>query len=273
LQDVVREVGMRNNQLEFLRFKSLMNGMPMTHLFYIDESMEGDHIALVAIRVSIEDWRASLDCLKSFRRDLRATAGVSVAAELHATELVGERGVIGGQRIGIRRGVDILQQSLGSLSKLPNVKIIGAHSRNKRKMDQLFEWTLNRIEQNIRQEESHAILICDKGKEALYPSISRRMRHYNYIPSQFGDWGTGEKAKNIQLERFIEDPVFVDSRHSLFIQAADHAAYSLLRHCVPHPNPRKRAFGLDGLYRSLDTALEKRANAKDPDRLGIIRVW
>ena len=47
------------------------------------------------------------------------------------------------------------------------------------------------------------------------------MHVFNPIPSQFGEWSPGQKAKNITVDRIIEDPIFKASHHSYFVQLVD----------------------------------------------------
>jgi hypothetical protein len=76
-------------------------------------------------------------------------------------------------------------------------------------------------------------------------------------------------AKNLPLDRIVEDIWYKDSAASFFVQAADFCAFSLLRFESPTPNVRRH--GLQDAFRILDRALVKRAFAGDPKRLGIIR--
>lgn len=96
----------------------------------------------------------------------------------------------------------------------------------------------------------------------------RKMRRFNPIPSQFGDWGDGKgSAMNLTLSRILEDIVYRDSAKSLFIQAADCCSWALLRN--QNPLASKTAFGLDKSFLILEPILVKSAYRKDP--MGIIR--
>jgi hypothetical protein len=92
---------------------------------------------------------------------------------------------------------------------------------------------------------------------------------YNPIPSKLGDWGDGQKAKNIPLQRVIEDPVFKKSHQSYFIQLADAVAYALLKREVA-PTPHVKRYGIDKMFeKSLSGVCYKWASPADP--LGIVR--
>jgi hypothetical protein len=115
---------------------------------------------------------------------------------------------------------------------------------------------------------SHAILLCDEGKEADYTRLVRKMSVFNPIPSQYGVWqDTGSTTRNIPIDRIIEDPFFKKSERSYFIQMADFCAYALLR--KERPIPSKSRYGLDSVFMELEPICVKEANPRDP--YGIIR--
>lgn len=71
-------------------------------------------------------------------------------------------------------------------------------------------------------------------------------------------------------DRIVEDLVYRKSERSLFIQAADFCAFSLLR--MEAPTPATIGHGLQDAFMLLEPVLVKVAYATDPRRLGIIRV-
>ena len=94
------------------------------------------------------------------------------------------------------------------------------------------------------------------------------MRVHNQIPSQFGVWGdSGEKTKNIPLDKLIEDPMFKDSKTSYFIQLVDFCAYSILRKEVE--NIQKNVLGIQDAFLALEPIFEKKACKYD--KYGIIK--
>src|SRR5207253_6841889 len=97
----------------------------------------------------------------------------------------------------------------------------------------------------------------------------RKMSVYNPIPSKVGDWGGGVAAKNIPVQRVIEDPIFKKSHQSYFIQLADAVAYALLKREVA-PTPHVKRYGIDKLFeRSLGGVCYRAASKSDP--FGIVR--
>lgn len=114
----------------------------------------------------------------------------------------------------------------------------------------------------MKAQNSRAIIISDEGKN--FDRLVRRMRRYNPIQGHYG--GVLQRP----LDRIIEDPVYRKSERSLFIQAADFCAFSLLRMEAPTPAIITRR--LESAFMDLKPVLETRAYAKDPRKLGIIRV-
>ena len=133
-------------------------------------------------------------------------------------------------------------------------------------LDRLF----NRIQTNVSrlQPQSHALVIFDKGKEHQITKLSRRLAVFNYIPSQFGYWPGGVRARNIVTDRIIEDPVFRDSRDSYFLQLIDFAAFALLKREIP-PSPFILRWGYHTLFARLEPVLCLAASGTDPQ--GIVR--
>ncbi len=134
--------------------------------------------------------------------------------------------------------------------------------------ERAFEWLLNRIHRAMEAWGSHALLICDTGKEIQYTRISRRLHVYNPIPGKYGKWpDSGKSTKNIPIFRIIEDPFFKKSEQSYFIQCVDFCAYALLRR--ENQIPSKNRYGLHQAFQILRPILVLEANSRDPD--GIIR--
>jgi hypothetical protein len=239
------------------------------HLVYIDDSQDqrARLYTFSALAVPAERWRAVFAEIRHFRRQIRDSDGIYVTKELHAWKFVsGRRRIAPGivtkwRRCSIfREALTVLAQQQDSLS-LFNVAL---HHRQ----DWAFERLLNRINRTMQAYGSHALLICDEGKEAEYTRLVRRMGVYNPIPSAYGVWrDLGTMTRNIPIEYIVEDPFFKRSDRSYFIQMADFCAYALLRRECPLPS--KTRYGLDTAFNLLAPICVTAANRRDP--LGIIR--
>ncbi len=236
------------------------------HLAYIDESADERVFVYSALVVPSDQWRAAFSLLQEHRRALKAAYGIYVRKELHAWKFVTGRGRIADRVVFKSQRAAIFRDTLRVVSTLPGIQIFNA-AFPKANYAIAFERLLNRVNRTMQSWGSHALLICDEGKEALYTKMVRRMAVFNPIPSQFGAWDDGRQWRNIPLERIIEDPFFKQSSRSYFIQAADFTAYSLLRQ-ESQLESRNR-YGIHEAFNVLEQALFTGANRRDPR--GIIR--
>jgi hypothetical protein len=230
------------------------------HLVYVDDSKDDKTCCFSAIIIPADRWNDALQHLIDFRESINKLSGIYMALELHATDWLGGRGNVAKRTVPRSERAILFRYALKHYAKIPECSIINAHGR--RSQDQLlFERLCNRIQTNMAKQKSRAIIISDEGKS--YDSLVRRLRRYNPIPSRFGG------VVHCPLDRIVEDLVYRKSERSLFIQAADFCAFSLLRMESPTPAMLKR--GLQDAFLLLKPALERRAYAKDPRKLGIIR--
>lgn len=234
------------------------------HIIYVDDSKDEKLACFSALAVPADSWHVTLDRFISLRRILRETEGVPIRFEFHATDWLGGKGWFDKP---IRRPdrVRIYDYLLAGVAMMPGIQLFNA-AVPQHKEDIAFERLLNRINVNMRKSSSHAIIITDQGKD--YTKMLRRLRRYNPVQSKYGAWDGGAATKNLVLDRILEDIVFRDSRHSLFIQAADLCGYALLRR--ENPLRSKTALGLHYSMFILERIMVKAAFGSDP--LGIIRA-
>lgn len=234
------------------------------HLVYIDDSKDEKLACFSAISIPEDNWRAALDHLIAVRRIMKDCDGVRVTFELHATDWLGGRGNPSHRSISKWRRASLFDYFLAGIALLPSAAVFNA-AVPRAQEERAFEWLINRINVNMSKAGSRAILISDEGKD--YDFMLRRMRRFNYIPSRFGRWDGGAMSKNIPADRVLEDIVYRKSHRSLFIQAADCCAFSLIRR--ENPTAAARKYGFHQSLMILDRVLVKQANHRDP--LGIIR--
>lgn len=247
------------------------------HIFYVDESYDQTKFVISSLRVDVSEWKDVLAGIKAFRVDLRNTHGVKLKSELHAQTFVRHcSDGISSRMLSISERRVIFEQCIDFIATLP-IQIINiclplqkfggrSNEAHFQAVDRLF----NRIQTNITrlQPPSHAVIIFDKGKEQQITKLSRRLSAFNYIPSQFGAWLGGAKAKNILTDRIIEDPVFRESHDSYFLQLIDFVAFALLKREVP-PSPFVLKWGYHTLFDRLRPVLC--LDASRTDARGIVR--
>ncbi|WP_116970831.1 DUF3800 domain-containing protein [Blastomonas sp. UPD001] len=237
------------------------------HLVYIDDSKDKKSVCFSGIMLPVGVWLEAFNFLIETRRKIKASHGIYTRTELHATDWIGGRGNVAPGTVVRTERVKLFNFMLAQIVKLPGVSILNAHGPRASE-DELFKRLIQRIENTAKARKSHALVISDEGKN--YDFLLRKMRRHNYIPSALGAWADGSSSKNIPAEHLVEDIVYRDSKRSLFIQAADFCAFSLLR--FEDPTPKAISMGFDQSFLILEPALLKIAFKADPRKLGIIRA-
>jgi len=275
-------------------------------LFYVDESFDDTKFCLSAIGVTHVEWHECFRRVREHRTQLKRDHGLYLRKEVHAHEFVSGRGQVSDRVVGKYTRTRIFEGLLKLTAELPSAMVMNVClDRRGRKDVQLDAWDrlVNRIERTMLEMESRelplrrslvasastgltaieghdlelrltryrprAIIIADEGRELELTRVLRKMSVYNPVPSRLGAWADGTRARNIPVERVIEDPVFKKSHQSYFIQLADAVAFALLKREVP-PTPHVKKYGLDRMFeRCLAQVCVKRASPADP--LGIVR--
>jgi hypothetical protein len=236
------------------------------HFVYIDDSGDEKNRCFSALIIHESAWKIAQSQIKNYRRELKASDGMFVTKELHATEFVAGRGKIGTRMVPKGRRCQIFRDTLALIASLPNSHMLNAIA-SKANERVIFERLINRINRAMSEWKSNAIIFHDEGKDYTY--LIRRMGIYNPIRSKYGVWPGGSPIKNIPTDRILEDIVFRDSKESVFIQMADFCAYALFR--SEFPLASKTKYGLDTAFSVLHPLCITAAYKKDPKRLGIIR--
>jgi hypothetical protein len=236
------------------------------YLVYVDDSRDAGICIFSALLIPSAQWKTSFAAIKEYRRELKQEYGIFMSKEFHATEFVSGHGRISDRVVFKGTRCRIFRETLERVARLPHAQLINAVMPIGRET-WAFERLLNRINRTMLAWNSQAIMLCDEGKESIYTRLARKMGVFNPIPSDRGDWGTGQATRNIPLDRILEDPIFKKSHSSYFIQMADFCAYSLLRREVQLES--KNRYGLHECFASLSPILFRGACRSDPE--GIIR--
>ncbi|MEP4884808.1 MAG: DUF3800 domain-containing protein [Alphaproteobacteria bacterium] len=229
------------------------------HLIYIDDSYERPYITFSAVAVPATQWLTTFRAIRDWRRRLKETDGIFVQKEFHATEFIGGRGRLGPKIITKYRRSQIFRNAFQLLNSLDGVRVFNVCRTSQH--DWAFERLLTRIERTMRAWDSHALLVCDEGKELEYTRLARRMSVFNPIYRSDGS------IDHVPLDRILEDPFFKESHRSYFVQMADFCAYGLLRR--EKPLASKNAYDVHKAFDLLDNVVVRAANPSDP--MGVIR--
>lgn len=242
-------------------------------LCYIDESYDANRFAMSAVIVPDHAWADCFQTIKSFRKGLKISDGVFVNKELHSTDFVAGRGQIAPGVISKHRRCEIFREVLDMVADLPGCALMNGcwegakpHDAHRIALDRI----VNRLQRRCVEGDDQVILFIDRGRENEIRKTTRRMHVFNRIPSQYGQWGSGQLTKNITVDRILEDPIFKDSRESYFLQIADFVAFALLKSESP-PTPHVQRYNLHTAFDLLSSVCIVKAHAADPRHLGIIR--
>lgn len=276
-------------------------------LTYVDESYDDSLFCLSAMLIRHTEWAECFRKIKAFRKEIKEEFEVPISYEIHSHEFVAGRGRPSKRIITKWERSRIFHRSLGLVASLPRVHLFNVCLEKRgRQHPQVDAWDrlTNRVERTmveferreiklrkdllaklgsnaldgvelsflrVRLEDykSTALFIADEGHEQEITRALRKMRVVNFIPSKYGSWGDGSRAKNLTTEHIIEDPVFKPSNRSYFIQLADCVAFSLLkRETKPTANVLK--YRLDKMFEDCCRGIcYKKAALNDP--LGIVR--
>ena len=207
------------------------------HLIYIDDSGDEELSIFSALTIRADKWSSCLEEIKNFRRGIQTSDGIFLYAEFHAWKFVSGRGKIADGVVPKGRRCQIFKQTLQMVAMLPGARLFNVVFPTKASGD-AYEALLIGINRILQTWDSHAILICDEGKDAIYTRIVRRM----------------QKLKNGTIDRILEDPFFKQSDQSYFIQLSDFCAYALLRQ--ERPIASKTRYRLDQAFNLLEPISE-----------------
>lgn len=200
------------------------------HLFYIDESADEKLFVVTALAIPAAHWRTIYNKVRSFRLDLQHMEGIDIHYELHAWKFVSGRGNIANRIVTKGRRCQLFQDTLRLVAALPETRLFTSVSTTDQQ-ELGFNSLILKMQEFLEGKNSHAILICDQGKEAFYTRSVRLLQ------------------ANGSADNIIEEPFYKDSAHSYFVQLSDFCAYALLRQ--ENPLASKTKYGLDQAFKIL----------------------
>ena len=233
----------------------------------MDDSGEDEVRAFSMLTVPVDQWKTCFNGIKEYRRKLRASDGIFMKKELHATKFLSGRGYWTDRHVSLERRCEIYRDCLLHITRLPGVRLfsgIGSRANEER----ILERMLNRLNRALHEWGSYAVCVSDEGKD--YAHLTRRMGAFNPIPSMFEGWRDG-LTKNIPVDRLIDDFFYRRSHESYFIQVVDFCCYALLR--SEKQLPSKNALGIHTAFDILGPICQTQCTRNDHRKLGIIRVF
>ena len=185
-----------------------------TYVAYIDDSGDEHTAVYTALLVPVENWNETLGLWLDFRKNLYSKYFIPASFELHATDLLGSKGVpapsitygVNTDRGVRRRVLNLAVAAIGQLSSIRMISKALPHA----KPAACYRALLAEIDSQLEAEGSWAIMIVDgEGNDGTHKAAHRDLE--------------------ISSRRVVEDPWFVDSKVSQFVQMADIASYSVFQ--------------------------------------------
>lgn len=170
------------------------------HLIYIDDSKDEQCCIFSALAIPAHKWRMAFQMIKAYRKQLKVNDSIYVNAEFHAWKFVSGRGNISKNIVTKWRRCEIFKESLSLVCSLPGAKLFNAKFPLREEF-RAFEWLLNRINRAMQVWNSHALLICDQGKEANKADpegIIRGKQKAGPTSTSLGGFGPAPDYSNIQ---------------------------------------------------------------------------
>jgi hypothetical protein len=233
------------------------------HLIYVDDSYEKPCQTYSAIAVPAARWRETFTTIVNWRRKLKLSDGIMTTKEFHATDFVAGRGRLGPRVVTKGRRCAIFREAFALMNGVEGLRIFS--SCRKANRDWAFERLITRVHKTMETWDSHALLICDEGKESEFTRLMRKMGVYNPVPVYVA---TGIlEVQNLPTVRILEDPFFKPSNRSFFVQMADFVAYGLLRR--EQALASKNEYDLHKCFDLLKDVVAREASNTDP--MGVIR--
>ena len=254
------------------------------YLMYIDESGDAGlngsptrYFVLSGLVVHELRWKALIDELIAFRRDIKARFGFKLREEMHAGKMLTSPGDLA--RIPKHQRLEILRLYADFLAGFPDLSLIHVVVDKQGKspdypvFDKAWQALIQRFENTIsarnfpgpHHNDERGMLFPDATDQKKLNQLLRRMRNYNPVANQLQH---GPGYRNLQVRTIIEDANFRDSATSYLIQSADLSAFLLYQSLAPSAYMRKKSG--QNYFKRLDPVLCRQASPRDPQ--GIVRL-
>lgn len=250
------------------------------YLMYTDES--GDpglsgggtpFFVVTGVIVHETDWNEVFQRLLDLRRNLSTRFGVRQRIAFHATDIVNGNGDYHHSQSGMTRSqrFEFYREILEFVAQLSQLRVLNVFIRKSSITDptiNVFEWAWQYLVQRFHtflERRGHldtpndfGMLITDRTRDDELRRLVRRMRAFNFVPSQY----SGSEARRLLVTRVLDDPSPRASDHSYFVQIADLVAYSLARR--DFPRTALSSFSFETYFDIVDPILHKPASNYDP---------
>lgn len=194
--------------------------------------------------VPSENWKNSLDYLKSFRRTLAAEAYLPYDIEFHCSELVDARKTDAYTQIKIVdrwKLITRFAEKIGDFGSFTVISVVINKETSALSSAEYLTSAVTKIYQMfddyLKVNEANGIVFFDRSSEKVITTHVRKLMNTG---------SSGVVIPGVRIARIIEDPIARVSHESIFIQAADLIAYTLKE--KEFPDGSRKKFNADRIF-------------------------
>jgi len=249
------------------------------YLIYVDES--GDpglpgatpFFIISGLIVHESHWNDVFRRFVDLRRYLGRRYHIPQRIAFHAVDIVNGHGDFHHTQSGLTRPqrLALYREILEALAQFSQVRLLNVFVRKQsvtRPDIDVFEWGwtlfIQRFQNylscggHLSKPDDCGLLFTDRTHDDPLRRLMRRMRAFNFVPSQY----LGNSPRRLSVDRVLDDPIPRVSSHSYYTQMADLVAFALARRDFPRPSLLK--FGFEEYFDILTPVLLKEATKYDP---------
>lgn len=195
------------------------------------------YFILSALIVPADKWKASLDVLKSFRKQIAAQAYLPYNIEFHCAEMIDPHKIKEYTQISVKDRwmlIEKFAETIGQHKPFSIITVVIDKAKSDLNPDEYLTTVITKLyqafDQFLKNENQNGILLFDRANEKVIHTHVRKL---------LGTGSSGVTIPGVRIGWVIEDPIFRVSADSIFIQAADVIAYTLKEQEFPQGSRRK----------------------------------
>jgi hypothetical protein len=224
------------------------------------------YFILAGTIISSNQWKYTLDAIKSFRKRIAKDAYLPYHIEFHCAELIDPHKTKEYTQIKVEERWELISEfaySIGQFQSINLIAIVIDKMKSTLPPENYLKAGITELykafDEFLKIQNQNGIVFFDRANEKQINTQVRRL---------LGTGFSGEKIQETSINRVIEDPIFRISSDSMFIQLSDVVAYTLKEHEFPKGSRKK--FNADKIFpKHLKAKCFKASNG---DELGIIRL-
>jgi hypothetical protein len=224
------------------------------------------YFILVGLIVPSENWKTSLDVLKSFRKLIARQAYLPYDVEFHCYEMIDPHKIKAYSQISVKDRWKLIAgfaNTIGIHGAFFIISVVIDKTISALNPDLYMAEAITKLYQAydefLRHQEKCGIILFDRANEKNITTHARRL---------LGTGSSGDTIPGIRIGWVIEDPMFKSSTESMFIQAADVIAYTLKE--KEFPLAARKKFQADKIFQQ--NLYKRLFKSSLSDAGGIIRI-